>query len=158
MPEDWRLTYSSPSMEGDPHLVYVWRPAGWRPVNDPLLADKDDEPEPRESYCLPYVEDGSVTEAVEDRWVLGPRFVEGDGREVPLMVGDAAKKPPEPIATDRPVIRDGHGGGVEEGTLTLTFKGVLYTGKYKKTRTIRMLGRGPKSKKPKSGPKKPGKK
>ena len=139
--ELWDRKYNTPTVMYAPYTVEVSRPSGWIPT-DGTTPYNAEPPDPTSSYFdLPYKKIGPGTTIVKDLWYLGPVFTNKPPRTVVVKVRNTTGgSPTDPISTDRPVIRDGSGGGYEAGTMILEIAGKRIVTKYRIIESIRRFG------------------
>ena len=145
---NWDRKYNSPTVWLEPYTVEITRPAGWK-ASKTAVANGMDAANiagtiPGETYELPYKKDASVATGGTDVWKLGPVFKASAERTAKLKVRNTSGTPPtDPIVQDlnKPKLRDGGGGGLEEGgkvegfrnegIFEIVVQGKKYAGRFK---------------------------
>lgn len=145
---NWDRKYNTPTTWLEPYTVEITRPAGWKSTK--ALDANGFYPAtvtgtlPGETYELPYKKDPTVTTAGTDKWKLGPVFKASTERSTKLKVRNTSGTPPsDPLVQDidKPKLRDGGGGGLEEGgkgggfrnegIFEIVVQGKKYAGRFK---------------------------
>jgi|GEM_PF-3787823 len=133
---NWARKYIPVSVYDEPYLVEITRPAKWKPTKT-ANAEGQFPAEvvgtiPDETYELPYVKDSSVLSGKTDVWKLGPLFKASTERKAKLKVRNTSGVP-DPLAYDgnNPVLRDGNGGGLDEGDFFVVIDKRKLVGKFR---------------------------